>query len=95
MERTHGELAASLGVGQDTVSRIEPRSDILLLTLRRYVEAMGGEVELVARFPYRPPVTQGSGRQEGDPDRRLVGRQPHGLWPEERGMGARAEREET
>jgi transcriptional regulator with XRE-family HTH domain len=56
VERTQEELAASLGVGQDTVSRIERRSDILLSTLRRYVEAMGGELELVARFPNRPPL---------------------------------------
>lgn len=56
VERTQEELATSLGVGQDTVSRIERRSDILLSTLRRYVEAMGGELELVARFPDRPPL---------------------------------------
>jgi len=56
VERTQQELAASLGVGQDTVSRIERRSDILLSTLRRYVEAMGGQLELVARFPNRPPL---------------------------------------
>ena len=44
----------SLGVGQDTISRIEGRSDMLLSTLRRYVEAMGGKLELVAEFPDRP-----------------------------------------
>ena len=54
--RTQEDLATSLGVGQDTVSRIERRSDILLSTLRRYVEAMGGELELIARFPNRPPL---------------------------------------
>src|SRR5438105_10360845 len=56
VERTQVDLAARLGVGQDTVSRIERRSDILLSTLRRYVQAMGGELELVARFPNRPPL---------------------------------------
>ncbi|NJN40068.1 MAG: XRE family transcriptional regulator [Gammaproteobacteria bacterium] len=56
VEQTQEELAASLGVGQDTVSRIERRSDLLLSTLRRYVEAMGGELELVARFPNRSPL---------------------------------------
>lgn len=56
VERTQAKLAASLGVGQDTVSRIERRSDILLSTLRRYVEALGGELKLVARFPNRPPL---------------------------------------
>jgi DNA-binding XRE family transcriptional regulator len=54
--RTQEDLAASLGVGQDTVSRIERRSDLLLSTLRRYVEAMGGKLELVAHFPNRPPL---------------------------------------
>jgi DNA-binding XRE family transcriptional regulator len=54
VERTQEELAKSLGVGQDTISRIERRSDMLLSTLRRYVEAMGGKLELVAEFPGRP-----------------------------------------
>ena len=53
---TQQELAASLGVGQDAISRIERRSDLLLSTLRRYIQAMGGELDLVARFPNRPPV---------------------------------------
>jgi len=56
VERTQEDLAACLGVGQDTVSRIERRSDILLSTLRRYVRAMGGELELIARFPNRAPI---------------------------------------
>jgi DNA-binding XRE family transcriptional regulator len=56
VQRTQEELAASLGVGQDTVSRIERRSDLLLSTLRRYIEAMGGKLELVAHFPNRPPL---------------------------------------
>lgn len=54
--QTQQDLAASLGVGQDTISRLEKRSDMLLSTLRRYVEAMGGKLELVAQFPNRPPV---------------------------------------
>lgn len=53
---TQVELAQNLGVGQDTISRIERRSDMLLSTLRRYVEAMGGRLELVARFPNRSPL---------------------------------------
>jgi len=56
VEHTQQDLAASLGVGQDTISRIERRSDLLLSTLRRYIQAMGGELDLVARFPNRPPV---------------------------------------
>ena len=77
MERTQEELAASLGVGQDTVSRIEQRSDVLLSTLRRYVEAMGGELELVARFPNRPPliVERIAAKPSTRPKKRAAGRQ--------------------
>ena len=35
---------------------MEQRSDLLLSTLRRTVEAMGGTLALVASFPDRPPV---------------------------------------
>jgi len=49
-------MAKALGVGQDTISRLEQRSDMLLSTMRRYVEAMGGRLDLVATFPNRPSV---------------------------------------
>src|SRR5690606_34941809 len=49
--QTQEELAAALGVGQDTISRLEKRSDMLLSTLRHYVESDGGELTLVAKFP--------------------------------------------
>jgi len=55
-QQTQQDMAAALGVGQDTISRLEKRSDMLLSTMRRYVEAMGGSLELVAQFPNRPPV---------------------------------------
>lgn len=57
MQKTQVDLAASLHIGQDSVSRLEKRSDMLLSTLRGYIEAMGGKLEIVARFPNRPPVT--------------------------------------
>jgi DNA-binding transcriptional regulator YiaG len=56
MNRTQVELAKSLKVGQDTVSRYEQRSDMLLSTLQSYVQAMGGELDLVVTFPNRKPV---------------------------------------
>jgi transcriptional regulator with XRE-family HTH domain len=56
MQKTQVELAEALHIGQESVSRLEQRSDMLLSTLRGYVEAMGGKLELVARFPNRPPV---------------------------------------
>ncbi|MDD4887644.1 MAG: XRE family transcriptional regulator [Thiomonas sp.] len=56
VEKTQEQLASTLGVGQDTISRLEKRSDMLLSTLRHYVESMGGKLDLVAQFPNRPPV---------------------------------------
>jgi len=54
---TQERMAELLDIGQDSVSRLEQRSDLLLSTLRSYVNAMGGSLELVARFPDRPAVT--------------------------------------
>ena len=53
---TQVRLARTLGITQDSVSRLEKRSDILLSTLRKTVEAMGGNLSLVAEFPDRPPI---------------------------------------
>jgi transcriptional regulator with XRE-family HTH domain len=49
--KTQVELAAELGLGQGSVSKIESAADMYLSTLRRYVEALGGELEVLARFP--------------------------------------------
>ncbi len=56
LDLTQERMAEMLDIGQDSVSRLEKRSDLLLSTLRSYVAAMGGSLELVARFPDRPPV---------------------------------------
>lgn len=45
------ELAESLGVKQAEISKIESRNDLYVSTLRTYVEALGGQLELRARFP--------------------------------------------
>ena len=49
-------VAREHGISQDGVSRLEQRSDLLVSTLRRTVEAMGGRLTLIARFPDCPPV---------------------------------------
>jgi len=53
---TQKRMAKVLGVGQDSVSRLEQRSDLLISTLRGYVEALGGRLSLVAEFPNQDPV---------------------------------------
>lgn len=45
------ELAERLAVSQACVAGMEQKQDMLLSTLRRYVRALGGELELIARFP--------------------------------------------
>ena len=53
---TQVRIAKKLGISQDGISKLEKRSDLLLSTLRKTVEAMGGSLSLVAEFPDRDPV---------------------------------------
>ena len=70
---TQARIAKSLGITQDSVSRLEKRSDLLLSTLRKTVEAMGGNLSLVAEFPDSAPVVL-SGIAEDDPETKPTGR---------------------
>lgn len=47
-QKTVGEV---LGMTQPEVSKLEQRSDALISTVRRYIEAMGGDLDIVAHFP--------------------------------------------
>jgi transcriptional regulator with XRE-family HTH domain len=53
---TQVRMARKLGIGQDGVSKLEKRADLMISTLRKTVEAMGGSLSLVAEFPDREPV---------------------------------------
>lgn len=55
-EMTQVRLAEMLGKSQVTVAQMEKRTDVMLSTLRSYIEAMGGQLDLVVRFPDREPV---------------------------------------
>lgn len=58
-------LAAQLGITQGNVSRIEGRSEIYLSTLRSYIEALGGHLEIAAVFGEdRIPVAVGIGTED-------------------------------
>jgi len=50
------EVAATLGIKQPSVAKLERRTDVYVRTLRKYVEALGGELEITAKFPGRKPV---------------------------------------
>jgi Helix-turn-helix domain len=56
LAKTQMTIGNKLGIGQEGISRIERRSDLLLSTLRGYVEAMGGNLSLIVEFADREPV---------------------------------------
>lgn len=56
LELTQMDISSKLHMKQEAISRLERRSDLLLSTLISYIEAMGGELNLTAKFPNRPPI---------------------------------------
>lgn len=59
---TQEQLAESLGVSQGAISKMENQSDMLISTLQRIVEAMGGELELKVHFPQGDVTLKDLGR---------------------------------
>jgi hypothetical protein len=50
LDKTQVDVARSAEMTQSELSRLESRGDHRISTLRRYVEALGGELEITARF---------------------------------------------
>ncbi|HTW36310.1 MAG TPA: XRE family transcriptional regulator [Rhizomicrobium sp.] len=50
------DVASKLGISQPSVSKIEKQTDMYLSTLRNYVQAIGGDLEFVVKFPEQQPV---------------------------------------
>ena len=48
---TQEQVAASLGIKQPSLSRLESQDDMQISTLRRLVAALGGELEIIAHLP--------------------------------------------
>jgi DNA-binding transcriptional regulator YiaG len=55
-ELTQATVAEALGMTQSELSKLERRDDLRWSTLRRFVEATGGELHLIATYPGRSPV---------------------------------------
>jgi hypothetical protein len=53
---SQAQIAEQLNIGQAAVAKIEKRADMYVSTMRRFVEAMGGELEMTARFADRVVV---------------------------------------
>ena len=62
-------LAELLEMDQSEVSRVEHRSNMLLSTLRSFIRATGGELQLIATFPDAEPVQLLVGTETSDIDR--------------------------
>jgi DNA-binding XRE family transcriptional regulator len=48
---TQEELAATLGIAQPSLSKLEKQEDMQVSTLRRLIQALGGELEIIAHLP--------------------------------------------
>ena len=70
-ERSQEAVAKQLHIQQAAVSKLERRTDMYLSTLRSYIEAMGGKLEIIARF--KDQVVRINQFEELDPKER-----PHG-----------------
>jgi len=51
MGLTQEELASALGVTQPSLSKLENQDDMQVSTLRRLIEALGGQLEIIAHLP--------------------------------------------
>jgi hypothetical protein len=56
VDHTQMQVAKALGINQEGVSRLEQRTDLLLSTLRGYLNAIGGELKLVVKLPNQKTV---------------------------------------
>lgn len=54
--KAQAEVASALNIKQPSVSKVEKQADMYLSTLRGYVEAVGGKLELIVRLPNRPAL---------------------------------------
>ncbi|MDJ0675475.1 MAG: XRE family transcriptional regulator [Calothrix sp. MO_167.B42] len=53
---TQTEISRSLNMPQPNVSRLERESDMLLSTLRNYIDAIGGNLTISVELPNKPPI---------------------------------------
>ena len=53
---TQAELASRMGTTQATISRMEAQTDMLMSTLNRMIESMGGRISILAELPGLAPV---------------------------------------
>jgi DNA-binding XRE family transcriptional regulator len=72
---TQVQLAETMGIRQASIAQMEKRSDLMISTVRGYVEAMGGTLKLLVEFPDHAPVSlDGLGDTDQPSPRQATGR---------------------
>ena len=74
--KAQADIAVALNIKQPSVSKIEKQADMYLSTLRSYVEAIGGELELTVKLPERPAFRLHQFRDVIEPARRTANARP-------------------
>lgn len=75
--RTQVDVAAALGVTQGSLSQLENQLDLKLSTLRSYVEGLGGQLNVMARFGEELLLLQVPGVTQNSPAPLPVAAEPH------------------
>ena len=74
---TQVQLAETLGIRQATIAQMEKRTDLMISTVRGYVEAMGGKLKLLVEFPDHAAVSlDGLGDTEEPSSRKAPKKHP-------------------
>ena len=69
---SQAQLAQTLGMTQPEISKIEHRTDLYVSTLRSYLKAMGGELEIIARFADGTTVQVNQFKELDEEDSRVL-----------------------
>jgi transcriptional regulator with XRE-family HTH domain len=72
--KSQQQVADALGIRQPSLSKLEKQSDMQISTLQKIIHALGGKLEVVARFPNGSvkiePFSKAAVRSRGDRPRR-------------------------
>jgi DNA-binding XRE family transcriptional regulator len=55
-EMTQKELAEKIGVSQAAISKTEKQDDMNISTLKKFIEGVGGQLEVIVKMPDKPPI---------------------------------------
>lgn len=70
------QVARALGIRQPSLSKLEKQSDMQISTLEKIVKVLGGELEVIARFPKRAVRISPFGSKHRHPRRRAGKKAP-------------------